>query len=73
MTKTERPAPTTGPGAGLGLEVVVNWAADGVISTGSVITPSSEARKAADKQFLIAFIFIVVLSFNEIKPARCQQ
>jgi hypothetical protein len=38
-------------------------AADGVINTGSVITPSSEARTAADKQFLIAFMFIVALSF----------
>jgi hypothetical protein len=36
-------------------------AEDGVINTGSVITPSSEARTAADKQFVIAFIFIVAL------------
>jgi hypothetical protein len=34
-----------------------------VIDIGSVITPSSEARTAADKQFLIAFI-IVALSFK---------
>ena len=39
------------------------WAADG---TGSVIAPSSEARMAADKQFLIAFIFIVALSFKRM-------
>jgi hypothetical protein len=31
------------------------------MSTGSVITPSSEARTAADKQLVIAFIFIVAL------------
>ena len=37
------------------------WAADG---TGSVIAPSNEARMAADKQFLIAFRFIVALSFK---------
>jgi hypothetical protein len=42
----------------------VPWAADGVISIGSVTTPSSEARTAADKQFLITFMFIVVLSFK---------
>jgi hypothetical protein len=39
-------------------------ASDGVINTGSVITPSSEPRTAADKQFLIAFIFVVSLSFK---------
>jgi hypothetical protein len=38
-------------------------ASDGVKSTGS--TPSSKATTAADKQFLIAFIFIVALSFKK--------
>jgi hypothetical protein len=37
-----------------------------VINTGSVITPSGEARTAADKQFLIAFIFIAFLSLKRM-------
>jgi hypothetical protein len=61
MTRTGRPAPTRGPGAGLGADVGVGVvaASDGVIGTGS--TPSSEARTAADKQLVIALIFIVAL------------